>query len=85
LTAAISAERLLKTSTHRSAEAVTATAGLLAIVAGAGSGKTRASAAARRYAIETGRGPSDQILLVTFRTKPRARWWRGWRRSATAA
>jgi DNA helicase-2/ATP-dependent DNA helicase PcrA len=47
-------------------EAVRITSGPLAILAGAGSGKTRVVSRRAAYAIETGVVPPDQILLVTF-------------------
>jgi DNA helicase-2/ATP-dependent DNA helicase PcrA len=50
-------------------EAVTATSGPLAIIAGAGSGKTRVISRRAAYAIETGAAATDQILLVTFTEK----------------
>ncbi len=50
-------------------EAVTTTSGSLAIIAGAGSGKTRVISRRAAYAIETGAVPADQILLVTFTDK----------------
>jgi DNA helicase-2/ATP-dependent DNA helicase PcrA len=41
----------------------------VAIIAGAGSGKTRVISRRAAYAIETGAIPTDQILLVTFTDK----------------
>jgi DNA helicase-2/ATP-dependent DNA helicase PcrA len=69
LTAAPSAERLLEDLNPSQRDAVTATGGPLAIVAGAGSGKTRVISRRAAYAIETGAIPADQILLVTFTDK----------------
>jgi DNA helicase II / ATP-dependent DNA helicase PcrA len=62
-------ERLLEDLNPSQREAVTATSGPLAIVAGAGSGKTRVISRRAAYAIETGVVESDQILLVTFTDK----------------
>jgi DNA helicase-2/ATP-dependent DNA helicase PcrA len=64
-----SPERLLDDLNPAQREAVTATAGPLAILAGAGSGKTRVISRRAAYAIETGAIPADQILLVTFTDK----------------
>ncbi len=50
-------------------EAVTATTGPLAILAGAGTGKTRVISRRTAYAIATGAVPADQALVVTFTDK----------------
>jgi DNA helicase-2/ATP-dependent DNA helicase PcrA len=60
---------LLKDLNPSQREAVTTTSGPLAIVAGAGSGKTRVISRRAAYAIETGAVPADQVLLVTFTDK----------------
>ena len=62
-------ERLLEDLNLSQREAVTATSGPLAIVAGAGSGKTRVISRRAAYAIETGVVEADQVLLVTFTDK----------------
>ena len=69
MTAALPVERLLEDLNPSQREAVTATSGPLAIIAGAGSGKTRVISRRAAYAIETGAVPPDQILLVTFTDK----------------
>ncbi|HEU0235391.1 MAG TPA: ATP-dependent DNA helicase UvrD2 [Candidatus Limnocylindrales bacterium] len=50
-------------------EAVTATSGPVAILAGAGTGKTRVVTRRAAYAIATGTVPADQVLVVTFTDK----------------
>jgi DNA helicase-2/ATP-dependent DNA helicase PcrA len=50
-------------------EAVTITGGPLAILAGAGTGKTRVISRRTAYAIRTGAVPADQALVVTFTDK----------------
>lgn len=61
--------RLLEDLNPAQREAVVATTGPLVILAGAGTGKTRAISRRAAYAIETGAVPADQILLVTFTDK----------------
>ena len=50
-------------------EAVLATSGPLAILAGAGTGKTRVISRRAAYAIATGATTADQVLMVTFSDK----------------
>jgi DNA helicase II / ATP-dependent DNA helicase PcrA len=50
-------------------EAVLAVRGPVAILSGAGSGKTRVVSRRAAYAIATGVVPADQVLLVTFTDK----------------
>src|SRR5947208_3422584 len=50
-------------------EAVVATTGPLAILAGAGTGKTRVISRRAAYAIATGATNAEQALLVTFSDK----------------
>ena len=61
--------RLLADLNDAQREAVRITAGPLAIIAGAGSGKTRVISHRAAYAIETGVVPTDRVLLVTFTDK----------------
>ena len=62
-------ERLLDDLDPEQREAVLVTSGPLAILAGAGSGKTRVVSRRAAYAIATGVVPADQVLLVTFTDK----------------
>jgi DNA helicase-2/ATP-dependent DNA helicase PcrA len=62
-------DRLLEGLNDAQREAVTITTGPLAIIAGAGSGKTRVISHRAAFAIETGVVKSDQVLLVTFTEK----------------
>ncbi len=61
--------RLLDDLNDAQCEAVTSTSGPLAIIAGAGSGKTRVISRRAAYAIETGVVAPDKVLLVTFTDK----------------
>src|SRR3954451_83130 len=63
------AERLLDDLDTEQREAVLATAGPVAILAGAGTGKTRVISRRTAYAITTGVVPADQALVVTFTDK----------------
>ncbi len=69
MSAAEDPARLLGDLNPSQREAVTTTSGPLAIVAGAGSGKTRVISRRAAYAVETGATPADQVLLVTFTDK----------------
>src|SRR5512146_875231 len=62
-------ERLLDGLNEAQREAVGVTSGPLAIIAGAGSGKTRVISHRAAYAIETGVVRTDRILLVTVTDK----------------
>jgi len=63
------AERLLDDLDPEQREAVIATSGPVAILAGAGTGKTRVISRRTAYAIATGVVPPDQALVVTFTDK----------------
>jgi DNA helicase-2/ATP-dependent DNA helicase PcrA len=62
-------ETLLSDLDPEQREAVLATTGPVAILAGAGSGKTRVISRRAAYAIATGVVPADQVLVVTFTDK----------------
>ena len=61
--------RLLADLDPEQREAVLATSGPVAILAGAGTGKTRVISRRAAYAIATGVVPADQVLVVTFTDK----------------
>jgi DNA helicase-2/ATP-dependent DNA helicase PcrA len=61
-----SAEDLLDGLNNAQREAVLATTGPVAILAGAGTGKTRVISRRAAYAIATGATTADRVLLVTF-------------------
>ena len=63
------ADRLLDNLNTAQREAVRATSGPVAILAGAGTGKTRVISRRTAYAIATGIVPADQALVVTFTDK----------------
>ena len=63
------ADRLLDDLNEAQREAVTATSGPLAILAGAGTGKTRVISRRTAYAIATDVVRPDQVLVVTFTDK----------------
>jgi DNA helicase II / ATP-dependent DNA helicase PcrA len=63
------ADRLLDGLNEAQLEAVLAVTGPLAIIAGAGTGKTRVISHRTAYAIASGVVPPDQVLVVTFTDK----------------
>ncbi|HEX5013832.1 MAG TPA: ATP-dependent DNA helicase UvrD2 [Candidatus Limnocylindrales bacterium] len=62
-------DRLLADLNDAQLEAVRAVEGPLAIIAGAGTGKTRVISRRTAFAIATGAIPADQVLVVTFTDK----------------
>jgi DNA helicase-2/ATP-dependent DNA helicase PcrA len=62
-------DRLLDGLNEAQLEAVQAVEGPLAIIAGAGTGKTRVISRRTAYAIASGVVPADQVLVVTFTDK----------------
>src|SRR6476661_7981928 len=62
-------ERLLDDLDPEQREAVLATSGPVAILAGAGTGKTRVISRRTAYAIATDAVTADQVLVVTFTDK----------------
>ena len=66
------ADRLLEDLNSAQREAVLADRGPVAILAGAGTGKTRVISRRTAHAIATGVVPADQVLVVTFTDKAAA-------------
>src|SRR5450631_1117656 len=69
MTDATAAERLLDGLNDAQRRAAVAVTGPVAILAGAGTGKTRVISRRAAYAIATGVVPAGEILLVTFTDK----------------
>jgi len=67
--AASAAERVLAGLDPERVEAVRALSGPVCILAGAGTGKTRAITHRIAYAVHTGAAPAGRILAVTFTTR----------------
>jgi DNA helicase II / ATP-dependent DNA helicase PcrA len=67
--ATVTPDTLLEDLNAAQRDAVTLTSGPLAILAGAGTGKTRVISRRTAFAIATGAVPADQVLVVTFTEK----------------